>query len=828
VSVLRAATFVCLFATVSGFARPSHAQMGGGADLVRLLGPRALEAYARPGDSGIAALVALPDGVRASDVGLREVAPRFGRLFGPPSAIVAFGAAHPELPIEVVPPLHLLLDKAAGYVAATAAIAKGYDGAGVVIGIADTGLDVTHPDFLDASGNTRVAWLIDYSQPPRGVHADLEAAFASSGGAYGAVWSAADIDALLQSDKSQLPQDEVGHGTLVASCAAGNGELGKSPYRGIAPGATLVFARISPQGSSDITSDDLTSAVAFLFNRADAMGLPIVVNLSLGTDFGPHDGTTAWEQSLASYVGPGNPGHALVVAAGNSGSIADTPIHQNVYVPSGATVTVPIATQGAQNGGVQVWVAMHPGASLKVGLDGPDGQWIDLVGSGDSAGKSAGGYTAGIYNGSQAGASSAEGGSLLPTQSNGAVVVWQGQWPTGKYAIELSGEGTADLFLEGTGDASANVGFYDGVREGTVDLPATSASILAVGCTINKSGWVNVYKQPVSLVVPPLDDAGGEPLPVSNVDALPPPQEGEPCWFSAAGPTLTGLAKPEIMAPGAAIVGAMSQQAPPSSAISLLYDPLCVDQGQPDCQQIDPLHAVSFGTSFSSPIAAGAVAVLFQHDPTLTQDQVVAALQGGAHPLRAPAQFSDQAGAGEVDVLGALTALDAAVAMPSIETSWMVLGADVLLADGSTPLQAILELRAAPPATGAPAPADGFDASRLQAYARVDGKPWAGAVQSLVRRGPGVWVATLSLPAGLGGSNLTVGATFDGQGVVTEQTVPIATDTWNASYAPSIAGGCSVSGVAADDVAWWALAASSVAVLERRRRHGREARRRHA
>ena len=69
----------------------------------------------------------------------------------------------------------------------------------------------------------------------------------------------------------------------------------------------------------------------------------IVVNLSLGTDFGPHDGTMAWEQTLASYVGPSSPGHALVAAAGNSGSIADAPIHENVYVRSGTTLHVPMS-----------------------------------------------------------------------------------------------------------------------------------------------------------------------------------------------------------------------------------------------------------------------------------------------------------------------------------------------------------------------------------------------------------------------------------------------------------------------------------------------------
>ena len=73
--------------------------------------------------------------------------------------------------------------------------------------------------------------------------------------------------------------------------------------------------------------------------------------------------------------------------------------------------------------------------------------------------------------------------------------------------------------------------------------------------------------------VPLLDSAGGAP----NAGGLTRvPIDGEPCWFSSAGPTLTGIAKPDIMAPGAAIVGAtltivaakLWQEAAPSLSVT--------------------------------------------------------------------------------------------------------------------------------------------------------------------------------------------------------------------------------------------------------------------
>jgi subtilisin family serine protease len=775
------------------------------------------------------ALVRLPAGVRAQDWGLGPAAPNIGRFWGQPSSLVAFADGHPGARIEVMPPLHTLLDTALGFVDAKGAGAMGLDGTGIAIGIADTGIDVTHRDFLDASGHTRIAWLLDLSALARGVHSSLEDTFGvkdkASGVARGAVWSAADIDQAIA--QGPAPQDPSGHGTLVSSCAAGNGEAGRSRFKGVAPAATLLVARIT-DASEEIANDDMLRGVGFLVDRAAAMRMPVVVNLSIGTDFGPHDGTTLWEETLASHVGPAHPGSAIVVAAGNSGSIADAPIHQNVHVSPGTRLRVPVVTQGADmSGGVQIWVAIHGHESLKVGLDSPSGTWVDPVEPGRSAGSKD--MQAGIYNGSQAP------GSQVPSGSNGAIVVWQGHWASGTYYVTLEGSGTVDLYLQASGDAAmpgvTQVSFADGVREGTIGLPATHPELIGVGCTINKAAWTDMIGRRVGVLVPLLDMQGGEVDPGGNVRT---PVAGEPCWFSGAGPTLTGVFKPDIMAPGAAIVGALSSQAVPPSTTSIFASDSCPSVNgripDPNCQQVDSTHAVALGTSFSSPIVAGAIALMLQYDPTLTQDDLLAALQGGAHALRGPSPFAEQAGPGELDVLGAIEAIDRLrdpkTALPSRSASWMSLGDSVAFADGSTPIQGVIELRAAARAGALAAPADGFVPSRLTTYAEIDGQPVTGVVGPPVRRGPGVWTVMVQPPSGLGGSSLTVGARFDGVNVVTPVSIPIATDAWTALYPPSVHGGCSVGRVAPDRTAGllavvWFL----VGGLHRRRADRREAER---
>jgi hypothetical protein len=108
-------------------------------------------------------------------------------------------------------------------------------------------------------------------------------------------------------------------------------------------------------------------------------------------------------------------------------------------------------------------------------------------------------------------------------------------------------------------------------------------------------------------------------------------------------------------------------------------------------------------------------------------------------------------------------------------------------------------------------------------YALVDGSAFAGAVTSVSRRGPGVWVATVQLPSGLGGSTLTVGVTFDGTDIVAPRTVPIATDVWMAGYPSSASGGCSAAGAGEGLPGRWAWLAAACVFIARPNRRRRVA-----
>jgi hypothetical protein len=76
--------------------------------------------------------------------------------------------------------------------------------------------------------------------------------------------------------------------------AAGNGRATNFP--GVAPGASIVFVHCRARDSGGEgnlgNSKQLLDAVDYIFRKADELSLPAVVNLSISSNSGPHDGST--------------------------------------------------------------------------------------------------------------------------------------------------------------------------------------------------------------------------------------------------------------------------------------------------------------------------------------------------------------------------------------------------------------------------------------------------------------------------------------------------------------------------------------------------------
>ncbi|RLB54315.1 MAG: hypothetical protein DRI34_12200, partial [Deltaproteobacteria bacterium] len=172
--------------------------------------------------------------------------------------------------IEGRPPRRLLLDISRAEVRADL-VEQGteplppLDGSGVLVALVDTGVDYDHPDLSAESSRVLRIWdqFVASGQPPPG----------QSQGAL------CDRRSILRKSCDSI--DIVGHGTHVTATMASSG----TSYRGMAPGAGIVAV-----ASIDFTL--LVDSVAWLFDQADELGRPMVVNLSLGGHYGPHDGSS--------------------------------------------------------------------------------------------------------------------------------------------------------------------------------------------------------------------------------------------------------------------------------------------------------------------------------------------------------------------------------------------------------------------------------------------------------------------------------------------------------------------------------------------------------
>jgi subtilisin family serine protease len=795
-------------------ARAAHAQLELGRalrSLERAGTPQLPRALLRSKAGRIPILAEYP-----ADAGVAEllVGGRYRPMWLTEQEIAALAHDQPALMLHWAPPRHTLLDRADDWIGAnTFRQETALTGQGVVIGIVDTGLDVSHRDLRDADGKSRVRFMLDFSRPPAERQPELEAEYGCTEETECAIYSNEDLDQVLDNGVTgDEPRDAYGHGTHVASLAAGNGLASKVPrYIGIAPEALIFGARVSRSGDGSIFDADIILATRFIFEQAERHGWPAVVNLSLGSDFGTHDGSSALEQALASFVGPDFPGRAIVVAAGNSGSVRSglntgepepLGIHTEVHVPHDSPVEIPLITPSAGSGAspgatIYAWLGFRPGDELSVAVDHEGESWIPEIAPGQATTFEKDDLQGTVFNGPTADDSS------IKVGSHNAVVVLDGDFKPGtRFTLRLAGHGTVSIWLQAGGGASPDVS--SGVlvpraeRQGTINIPASHPDLIAVGATVNRNRWRDSKNQPFLVG----REEGGDEL--AELDGTAP--------FSAAGPNALGVMKPDIVAPGMYVIGALSGAADPRTNGGTGVFASNGRCGEPDyeCFVIDDdQHGVTSGTSMSAPLVSGAIALLLERRPELTQAQLRTLLQAGARRPTGTVLAEQQTGPGVLDLQGTLAALaaeDSPIERAPTGVSRLVLAASFIHPDPGWPLAGLLELR--------------DDQDRIADIAdprRLALEVTGGALsRPPARLGPGLYDFEVTAPTGSGGKRLGLKLTFDGQ-TLASRDVPIGVDRWLAEGEPQARGGCSLTGVTpAADGHWLALAAALLALRRRR------------
>ena len=392
-------------------------------------------------------------------------------------------------------------------------------------------------------------------------------------GLFGTTYTRAEIEADLSSGAApgagvvrQVDRD--GHGTHVAGIAAGDGSSSSSGYRGVAPEAWIVAVKTT------FFTADILEAVGFIFEEADRRGLPAVVNLSLGGQEGPHDGTSAFERGLDELAA--GPGRAIVVSAGNEG---DIPLHVSGLLQGGARSFDLEA--GAREVVMELW---YPGASrFTLAVVSPSGDALSA-----QAGSASGFVTTpdGVaYIDNSAGGPNPQNGdreALIRVTNTTAGARWR------VIVSDSGGGGRFDGWV--TSDSGRIVG---GDSSSTVDEPGNARAVITVGAWDSKAAW---------------------PSKLGDQDDSDEVEVGALSSFSSQGPTRDGRTKPDLAAPGTWICAALSSSSP---AFADLTNP-------------DGVHTMHRGTSMAAPHVSGTVALLFDVNPHLVTSDIVTVLTATA------------------------------------------------------------------------------------------------------------------------------------------------------------------------------------------------------
>lgn len=158
-----------------------------------------------------------------------------------------------------------------------------FTGKGVIVGVIDRGFQYDHIAFKDADRKTRVIGLWNHNAGQ-----DPTTAIPNGG------------DGITGAE---------GHATHVAGIAAGS-RIAGNDYYGMAPEADIVMV------PSTFQDDDILEEAAYIKELAESAGKPWVINMSFGSQYGPHDGSTIYDRSMDKLSAPGG---LLVAAMGNEG-----------------------------------------------------------------------------------------------------------------------------------------------------------------------------------------------------------------------------------------------------------------------------------------------------------------------------------------------------------------------------------------------------------------------------------------------------------------------------------------------------------------------------
>lgn len=497
---------------------------------------------------------------------------------------------------------------------------QGYTGKGVIAGIVDGGFDPNHVNFKNADGTSRIKQFTYYRPTQSGSYVEE-------------VYDDAYIPNIDTEDETTF------HGTHTMGIMAGSyrGDVtlarpiddrgncetytGANPYYGVAYEADIC-------ASAGATTDYyLALGVDIIAARAWQTGQPAAINMSLGSNVGPHDGSSTIcqyidelteKENVIVCLSAGNEGdmpialHKTLTATDNTVKSMLLPVvpmkdYQNVrygqtyFYSNDATqfeIQAIVVNQKrgvvamrmplpATDGAIKYWVS---GQEYAYGEDdvisSQFAKWFTgYVGVGAEFDENTGRYYGVLdvmcWDNTAASSNNPDGNYILGFQITG----------TDGQRIDVFGDGVYNYLSDYGLD-----GFDDGMTDGTISDVACGKNSIVVGSYNTRDNW------------PSLD---------GTVYMFGRFEDGKMSDFTSYGQLYDGRCLPHVCAPGATII---------SSSNEYYMDAyrLGDDNRQASVEADGRVHTwhQCVGTSMSTPLVTGSIALWLQADPTLKYSDV--------------------------------------------------------------------------------------------------------------------------------------------------------------------------------------------------------------
>ncbi|WP_315168751.1 S8 family peptidase [Metaclostridioides mangenotii] len=189
-------------------------------------------------------------------------------------------------------------------------------GRGVIIAVADSGIDYLHQDFIYPDGTSKILYLWDQTiegNPPDGFYIGTE-------------YTREDLNRAIAENNSSLSQDELGRGTMISGICAGMGNVNPE-YAGVAIDAELIVVKLARIGDN-FNNAMLYASSQYAYLKAQQLSRPLIINISYGSNnllgLNNIDTTRYFERGFIEVVGAGDEGDTQTHTTGRIQSVGDS------------------------------------------------------------------------------------------------------------------------------------------------------------------------------------------------------------------------------------------------------------------------------------------------------------------------------------------------------------------------------------------------------------------------------------------------------------------------------------------------------------------------